>query len=286
MTDKQTVRIGVVQWQVRAFESRDAFLAKLSATVAALANAGCDFAVFPEYFSMPLVGLTPELPEVEAVRALGKQAGEFREAFFTMAVEHQINLICGSIPETSAEGWLWNTCWLCRRDGTTAAFRKLHPTPFEQSVWKMTGGSDLGVFDTDCGKIGIQICYDVEFPELGRLYELAGVDILFVPFSTDSEPGYYRVSRCAQARAIENECYVAISGCVGSLPELSAVEYQFARSAVFTPADYAFPPTAVLTEAPAGIETALVTDLNLALLKELREAGTVQNAKDRRKDLY
>lgn len=49
-------------------------------------------------------------------------------------------------------------------------------------VWGLQGGSKLEVFDTDCGKIGILICYDSEFPELSRILAEDGMDILFVPF--------------------------------------------------------------------------------------------------------
>ena len=66
---------------------------------------------------------------------------------------------------------------------------------------------------------GIQICYDVEFPELPRLLAEQGMQILFVPFMTDTQNGYTRVRSCAQARAIENECYVAIAGSVGNLDD-------------------------------------------------------------------
>jgi predicted amidohydrolase len=59
----------------------------------------------------------------------------------------------------------------------------------------------------------------VEFPELSRLMADQGMNILFVPFLTDTQNGYTRVKHCAQARAIENECYVAIAGCVGNLPK-------------------------------------------------------------------
>jgi predicted amidohydrolase len=62
----------------------------------------------------------------------------------------------------------------------------------------MERGDKLQVFDTDCGKIGILICYDVEFPELSRLLADDGMDILFVPFLTDTQNGYSRVRYCAQ----------------------------------------------------------------------------------------
>ncbi|MDV7398540.1 nitrilase-related carbon-nitrogen hydrolase, partial [Arthrospira platensis SPKY1] len=111
---------------------------------------------------------------------------------------------------------LYNVGYLCKRDGGTERFEKIHVTPDEARVWGLQGGHSIKTFNTDCGKIGILICYDVEFPELSRILADEGMNILFVPFLTDTQNGYSRVRNCAQARAIENECYVAIAGSVGN----------------------------------------------------------------------
>ena len=124
-----------------------------------------------------------------------------------------------SMPEIR-NNLLYNAGYLCRRDGTVERYEKLHVTPDEAKVWGLQGGTKLQVFDTDCGKIGVLICYDSEFPELSRLLADEGMNILFVPFLTDTQNGYSRVRYCAQARAIENECYVAIAGSVGNLPKV------------------------------------------------------------------
>jgi len=144
----------------------------------------------------------------------------------------------------------------------------------------------LQTFDTDCGKIGILICYDVEFPELSRLLADEGMDILFVPFLTDTQNGYSRVRYCAQARAIENECYVAIAGSVGNLPKVHNMDIQYAQSMVFTPSDFAFPTTGIKSEATPNTEMILIADVDLDLIRELHSFGTVKNLKDRRLDLY
>ena len=140
--------------------------------------------------------------------------------------------------------------------------------------------------DTDCGKIGVLICYDVEFPELGRLLAEQGMNILFVPFMTDTQNGYSRVRLCAMSRAIENECYVAIAGSVGNLPKVNNMDIQYAQSAVFTPSDFSFPVNGIKAEATPNTESTLLVDVDLDLLKELHNFGSVRNLKDRRKDLY
>ncbi len=105
------------------------------------------------------------------------------------------------------------------------------------------------MFDTDCGKIAVLICYDSEFPELARLATFQGAQVLFVPF-------WYRHQKCLPtgpllltARAIENECFVAITGSVGNLPYAENMDIQYAQAAIFSPSDFSFPHDAILAEA-------------------------------------
>jgi predicted amidohydrolase len=130
------------------------------------------------------------------------------------------------------------------------------------------------------------ICYDVEFPELSRILADEGMVMLFVPFLTDTQNGYSRVRHCAQARAIENECYVAIAGSVGNLPNVHNMDIQYAQSAVFTPCDFAFPSNGIKAEATPNTEMILIADMDLDLLRELNQFGSVRNLRDRRKDVF
>jgi predicted amidohydrolase len=130
------------------------------------------------------------------------------------------------------------------------------------------------------------ICYDVEFPELSRILSDRGMDILFVPFLTDTQNGYSRVRNCAQARAIENECYVAIAGSVGNLPKVHNMDIQYAQSMVFTPCDFSFPTNGIKAEATPNTEMILIADVDIDLLRELNQFGSVRNKKDRRHDIY
>ena len=113
-----------------------------------------------------------------------------------------------------------------------------------------------------------------------------GMQILFVPFLTDTQNGYSRVRVCAQARAIENECFVVIAGSVGNLPRVHNMDIQYAQSGVFTPCDFAFRPMASVRRQPPNTEMILVSDVDLDLLNELHTYGSVRNLRDRRHDLY
>jgi predicted amidohydrolase len=274
-----------MQWQMRAFDSLADFLALIEKQVASLASYQCDFALFPEFFSAPLMHLRPELDTYASMRELALLTPAIQQAMADMARRHNINIIAGSMPVLSGKR-LFNVAYVCHRNGKVERQAKLHPTPGEKTDWDMRGGDRLRTIDTDCGRIGVLICYDVEFPELPRLLAEQGIDVLFVPFWTDSKNGYLRVRLCAQARAIENEIYVALAGSVGCMPQVPALDVQYGQSAVFAPSDFGFPHDAIVAEATANVESVIVTDLDLDKLTQVRTAGSVRNAEDRRRDLY
>jgi predicted amidohydrolase/ribosomal protein S18 acetylase RimI-like enzyme len=282
---KTTARIGCVQWQMREMHSVDDLLQQVEYFIDALSDYRCEVAVFPEFFNAPLMGLEQHKTSVDAIRFLAGFTEQILEAISKLAVSYNINVVAGSMPMIEDEQ-LYNVAYLCRRDGTNEAQYKLHPTPHEKKDWIMQGGSSLRLFNTDFGRIGVLICYDVEFPELARMLSDQQMQILIVPFWTDTKNGYLRVRRCAQARAIENECYVAIAGSIGNLPKVDSVDIQYGQTAVFSPSDFAFPHDAIMAETTPNTEMMLIVDVDLNKLQELQNEGSVRNYLDRRRDLY
>lgn len=282
---RNTARIGCVQWQMRYFEDVPALLQQAEYFVDALSDYKCDVALFPEFFNAPLMGIKPAESSIDAIWNLAAYTDEILTEMSRLAVSYNINIIAGSMPVIEDDE-LYNISYLCHRSGEIESQYKLHPTPHEKRDWIMRGGNKLQSFDTDFGKIGILICYDVEFPELGRLLSEQDIKVLFVPFWTDTKNGYLRVRRCAQARAIENECYVAIAGSVGNLPKVDNVDIQYGQSAVFSPSDFAFPHDAIVSETTPNTEMTLIVDLDFDKLTQLENEGSVRNYLDRRRDLY
>lgn len=282
---KTMVRLGVVQRRMRVATSVEDLIHQVEFFVDALSDYRADFAILPEFFSAPLMGLDAKLHSIEAIRFLAGFTADIRSAVSDLAVSYNINIVAGSMPLIEDDK-VYNVAYLCRRDGTVEEQRKIHITPGERRDWGIEGGDSLQVFETDAGRVGILICYDVEFPELGRILAEQGMEILIVPFWTDTKNGYLRVRHCAQARAIENECYVAISGSVGNLPRVDNVDIQYAQSAVFTPSDFYFPHDGIISEAVPNTEMLLFADVDLEKLKLLHQEGSVTNLKDRRHDLY
>ena len=284
-SQKKIIRLGLIQWQMRPYKDFEELMQQAEYFIDAVSGYRSDFALFPEFFNAPLMAENNHLSESEAIRELSNFTEEIVKRFSELAISYNINVITGSMPEMKND-LLYNVGYLCRRDGSIERYEKLHVTPDESKVWGMQGGSSLQTFDTDCGKIGILICYDSEFPELSRLLADEGMEILFVPFLTDTQNGYSRVRHCAQARAIENECYVAIAGSVGNLPKVHNMDIQYAQSAVFTPCDFSFPSNGIKAEATPNKEMILIADVDLDLLRELNQFGSVKNLRDRRKDLF
>ncbi len=282
---KSVVRVGLVQWQMRPVTNLNNLLDQVEFFVDAVSGYHADFILFPEFFNAPLMAKFNEQAEAEAIRSLATFTEPLKKKFMEFAVSYNINIITGSMPIIE-KGKLFNVGYLCRRDGTYESYYKVHITPAEAQYWGMSGGDGIQVFDTDSGKIGIMICYDVEFPELSRLCAEQGMEILFVPFLTDTQTGYNRVRICAQARAVENECYVAIAGCVGNLPKVNNMDIQYAQSGVYSPSDFQFPNNSIVAEATPNTEMTVIADLNIDLLKELHTGGSVRNLLDRRTDLY
>lgn len=285
-TEKTLVRLGLVQWQMRSYKKLEDLLEQAEFFIDAVSGYRSDFVLFPEFFNAPLMAEYNHLSEPDAIRELAKFTEEIKDKFSEFSISYNINIITGSMPSVEEDGNLYNVGFLCRRDGSVEKYYKLHVTPDEAKVWGLKGGNKLQTFNTDCGKIGILICYDSEFPELSRLLADEGMNILFVPFLTDTQNGYSRVRHCSQARAIENECYVAIAGSVGNLPRVHNMDMQYAQSMVFTPCDFSFPATGIKAEATPNTEMMLVCDVDLDLLKDLNKFGSVRNLNDRRKDVF
>jgi len=278
-------RLAIVQYQVRTIGSFEEFTHQCQFFVDTAAEHKSDFVVFPELLTTQLLSFVPAKRPGVAARKLAEFTPQYLDYFRDAAIRYNINIIGGS--QFVLEGdKLLNVAYLFRRDGTIERQPKLHTTPSERKWWGVEHGDRIDVFDTDRGRIAILLCYDVEFPELGRIAARKGADILFVPFNTDERAAYLRVRTCAQARAIENEVYVATAGCVGNLPFVQNADIHYAQSGIYTPSDFSFERDGIAGECTANIETMIVSDVDLEILRRVRYSGTVQNWKDRRTDLY
>ncbi|TWU32485.1 bifunctional GNAT family N-acetyltransferase/carbon-nitrogen hydrolase family protein [Novipirellula artificiosorum] len=281
----EPIRICVVQYQLRTIKGFDEFAQQCEFFLDTASDYKCDFVLFPELFTTQLLSCVESSRPGQAARQLAAFTPQYLDLFTEMAVKYDINVIGGS-QFVIENDLLYNIAYLFRRDGSIGKQYKIHITPSERKWWGVNPGRSVEVFETDCGPVAIQICYDIEFPELTRIATNKGAQIIFVPYNTDTRHGYLRVRYCSQARCIENQIYVAISGCTGNLPFVENSDIHYAQSGIYTPSDAEFARDAIAAECNPNVETVIIHDLDFEQLRRHRKTGSVQNWNDRQRDLY
>ena len=281
----RTVRVCAAQFLMRPLRSWEEFEQMVEFFAITADEYHCHFLLLPEYFTVQLFSTMPvDWTALQRINQLADLTPRYLEMGQRLAQEHRLYLLAGSHPVYRG-GDLYNVAHLFTPSGRYYTQDKLHITPSEREAWNIRPGKSLAVFDTPLARIAIQICYDIEFPELARLLALAGTEIIFVPFSTDEKTAFQRVKITAQARAVENYIYTVTSGIAGNLPRRGYL-INYAQSAVYTPSDFAFPIQAMAGEADPNVETVVIADLDLTTLAVQREVGSVRPLRDRRPDLY
>jgi predicted amidohydrolase/ribosomal protein S18 acetylase RimI-like enzyme len=281
-----SVRVATVQYQQRRISSFEEFERQVTYFVDVCADYRADFVVFPEFFTLQLLSIENQaLAPHKSLLAMCDYEKDVVAMLRRMAMKFNVNIIGGSTPSLQGDE-VHNIAHVFLRDGSTYSQSKIHPTPNERYWWNVRGGHEVNMIPTDCGPIGVLICYDAEFPELARHLVDQGVLMIFVPFLTDERQSYCRVRFCAQARAVENQIYVVLSGSCGNLPNVHNIDIHYAQSCILTPCDFAFARDGVAADTTPNVETIAFADLSFQSLLLSRQRGTVRNLLDRRHELY
>lgn len=267
-------------WPVGRPRNVGEFGAKLDGMAAEARAGGADLLLCPEYAAMEL-GSAPgggadARAELAVVSGLG---GEILAAMREVAMRHGLWLCPGSLPVREA-GRVINRAPLISPAGETAFQDKRVMTRFEAEAWGVAPGAPPSVFATPWGLIGIAICYDLEFPPLVRAQVEAGAFLILAPSCTDTMAGFNRVRLSARARALENQCYVAVAPTVGEAPWLASLDANRGRAAVFGPVDRGFPEDGVLVQGALDASGLIFARLDPARLAAVRAEGGVRNHRD------
>jgi predicted amidohydrolase/ribosomal protein S18 acetylase RimI-like enzyme len=279
------VRIAAFQYLLRPISCFEEFATQVKFFVRSAQEYRCQFALFPEYFSMQLLSYLREPAPARAVRRLAQLTSEYEALFKRLAKESGLYIVAGTHPIVQ-QGELFNAAHLFTPNGGVFRQKKVHLTQTEKGPYQMSRGHGFYVYHTAFGRIAILVCYDVEFPEAARVLAEAGVQIIFVPSCTDERQGFCRVRYCAQARASENQIYVALAGTVGNLPEVPCMATHYGQSAILTPSDYFFARDGIAAEGTVNQEQMVIGDVDLRLLDEQRLNGTVLPLNDLIRDAY
>ncbi|WP_127532692.1 carbon-nitrogen hydrolase family protein [Paenibacillus kobensis] len=280
------LRVSAVQYHLHTIDSFEAFAAQVEHYIRTADEFGSEYILFPEFMTTQLMSIPDENGKARSIEALPDFTDAYIELFQGLAARYNMIIIGGTHVIRNDEGKLLNAAHLFMPDGTVGVQPKLHITPTEVTEWNMGAGDGLAVFDTPKGRIAMLTCYDIEFPEIVRMARAKGADIIFCPSCTDDRQGFYRVRYCAHARTIENQIYIVTTGTVGSLPTVDFMRLNYGQAAVLTPNDIPFPPRGIMVEGEINGDMIVTADLDLSLLHEVRERGSVTTWRDRRTDLY
>lgn len=271
--------IAAAQYPLDALSSFAEYEAKLGRWVAEAAGQGAELLVFPEYASMELVAL--DGPEAghdlqRSIDAVSERLPEADCIHARLARHYGVSIVAASAPERQADGQTLNVARFFGPSGRMGRYAKLMMTPWERDPWKIAAGRELAVFDIGPAKVGLVICYDIEFPLLSRALAEAGSEVILAPSNTETEHGYWRVRTGAMARALENQVYTVHSPTVGPAPFCTAVENNCGSAGIFAPSDQGFPPGGVIALGELNKPQWVTAKVDLDLLKRVRETGGVQ----------
>ncbi len=274
------LRLGVLAYPITAPADFAAFAAKFDALVAEGAAGGAQLLVMPEYACMEMAACCLGAGDVAAeLRAVCAARATLLALFRDAAMRHAVWLLPGTLP-WDEDGRLRNRAPLISPDGAVRFQDKAVMTRFEAEHWHVGPGAPQAVFATPWGRIGIAICYDVEFPTLVRAQVAAGAWLILAPSCTDTLHGFHRVSLSARARALENQCFVAVAPTVGEAPALGTLDSNHGYAAVYGPVDRGFAADGVVAAGALDSPGWVFADLDPARLEKVRAEGAVRNHRD------
>jgi predicted amidohydrolase len=278
----RTVRVAAAQYPLDRLPDMAALKEKLARWVREAADGGAELVVFPEYGAMEIAGTCGDAVCASLERSLAAVADRLPEVdayLAEVATRHAIHILAPSGPSRRPDGAFVNAARLIAPGGRIATQEKLVMTPFERD-WGIAPGRALRVFDTALGRIGVLICYDSEFPLLGRALVEAGARMILVPSCTERVSGYNRVRTGALARALEGTIAAVTSPTIGDAPWSPAVDRNAGAAGIFVPAEHGVSDTGVLAEGRLNEPGLVHATISFDGLERLKSSGEMRNAAD------
>ena len=274
------MRIATAAYSMDVLTSWEAYESKLKTWVRNAVADNAQLLVFPEYGAMELAtlaGREAALDLEQSLHAVSERMPEATAILSGLAQEFGVFILAPSGPVFDADisDRPVNRAHILAPDGRIAYQDKQIMTRFERETWGVVGGGPLTLFETPLGKIAVLICYDSEFPLLGRAVKEA--DVILVPSCTEALTGYSRVRIGAMARALENQCVTVMSSTVGACDWSQAVDENTGMGGVFGPPDTGFPATGVIAEGELNTPGWTFADIDLGKIAHVRADGVVLN---------
>lgn len=272
------VKVATAQYPIEAVADFSTWQTKVGRWVDDAASAGANLLLFPEYAAMEISAIDPATAGdlKGSLRTVIAAADAANTHYRALAMRAGVTILAGSMPTALGNGRIVNRATLFVPDGRSGHQDKIVMTRFEREQWDISGGDDLRLFRTNLGPIGVSICYDVEFPMIARAQAETGAKIILAPSCTDTMQGYWRVRIGAQARALENQCFVVQAPTVGMAPWSVAVDENYGAAGVFVPPDGDSPEDGVLALGTEGKAGWVHAQIDLERVPQWRQEGAVR----------
>jgi predicted amidohydrolase len=269
------LRLAALAWPVGRGEALDA---KLAHWCAAARAEGAELLLLPEYAPCE-TAFSVGGGAVAERDAAARTTPALLAVLEAAAARHGIWIVGGTLLRRTERG-IVNAAPLVSPTGLVGWQEKHCRTRFEREAWGLAPGGWPSVFATPWGRLGLAVCYDVEFPTLVRAQVRAGADVILVPACTDTAHGAARVTVSARARAIENQVIVAVAPTVGAAPWCESLDANTGRAGIYGPADHGFPEDGIIAEAVPDQPGLVIATLDPAAIATVRRDGAVTNHAD------
>jgi predicted amidohydrolase len=273
------VTIATAQYPIDAFKRLEDYEAKIANWVTEATARGAELLVFPHYGAMELTALAGEdaADLKQSILALDRMMPEIGSLHQSLARRHGVHILAASAPLLGGDGLFRNVVFLFAPNGKIGRQEKIVMTRSERETWGISSGGPISVFKTSIGTIGICLCYDIEFPLIARAQAEAGAEIILAPSASSTLQGYWRVRIGAQARALENQCFVVQALTVGAASWSSGTERHQGAAGIYAPPDGDFPDNGAIVVGAMNEPGWVTGTVDLDQTADLRERGAVLN---------
>lgn len=274
--------LAVAKYPIDAPSRFDDFADKQTRWLCQAAAAGAQVAILPEYLSLELgatfaAGVRDDLHA--SLAALQTYRAAWCDLYAGLARDTGLHVVAGTFLLDDGRGRYRNRADLFSPGGGHMWQDKLQLTGFEKKTGVIDGGDALKVFEIESVRVGIAICYDIEFPLPVRAQCEAGARLVLVPSCTDTAAGTTRVRVGCLARALENRCFIAQSVTAGEAAWSPALDVNTGEATIYAPMDVGLPADGIAAETrePHGW---IYADFDPRRLLETRDHAQVANDRD------
>ena len=273
------INIACCQYQIEHLPDWKSYTEKIELLITQAKQKSADLILLPEYAGIEVV-CGKYKTDLALYQALQPLIPNYINFYKNLAQQYQIYIQPGTIIEQIAQNQYVNRAYFFTPEGKYGFQDKLQLTEFEKSLKVLQRGKQQYLFKTLLGNIGIAICYDSEFPEIVRKLTQSGASLILVPSYTTSLAGYHRVFLSCRARAIENQCYVAMASIVNVVELSGVIDHTYGKAAILSPADNGFPDDGIISEGTINKTLTIFGKIADEKITAVRRKGEVHNFAD------